>query len=102
MGANFSYNSPTHHTGRPIPSVPFPNLTGTPAINTPDLNLVTQTLNRPPSSKKAIIKNIQAQMDLMQQQLNALIQDNSLGIGNPRNNYQLLNSGVWFGLHKDL
>ena len=64
---NLSYNVPTHHTDRPIPSVPFPDLVGTPAINTPNLNTFTQTLNLPSSSKKAMIRNIQAQIELMKQ-----------------------------------
>ena len=66
-GTNLPYNAPTHHTGKPIPSIPFPDLVGTSAINTPNLNTVTQTLSLPSSSKEAMIKNIQAQMELMQQ-----------------------------------
>ena len=26
LGTNLPYNAPTHHTGRPIPSIPFPDL----------------------------------------------------------------------------
>ena len=76
-GTNLPYNDLTHHIDRPIPSVRFPDLTRTPAINTPNLNTVTQTLNLPSSSKDAMIRNILTQMELMQQQLNALIQDNN-------------------------
>ena len=76
-GTNLPYNAPTHHTDRSIPSVPFHDLTWIPAINTPNLNTVTQTLNLPLSSKEAMIRNIQTQMELMQHWLNTLIQDNN-------------------------
>lgn len=66
-GANFPYYAPIHHVSRPIPSIPFPNLLGTPITNTLDLNTVTQTLNQPPTNKEAMIQNIQTQMLLMQQ-----------------------------------
>ena len=62
---SFPYNAPIHHTNRPIPSIPFLNLTGTLAINTPDLNTITQTLNLPLSNKEAMIKNIQTEIALL-------------------------------------
>ena len=33
-----------------------------------------------------MIRNIQAQMELIQQQLNTLIQDNNSGVNDPKNN----------------
>lgn len=78
LGTNLSYYAPLHHTSRSIPSIPFPNLPGTPI--TPNLNTVTETNNQPPTNKEAMIQNLQAQMALVQQQLNVLIQDNNPGI----------------------
>ena len=66
LGTNFPYNAPIHHNGILIPSIPFPDLTRTPAINIPNLNTITQTLSLPTSNKEVMIKNIQAQMELMQ------------------------------------
>ena len=63
-----------YHPSRPLPFVPpFPKL------NTPNINSVNQTLNLTPSSKETMRKNIQMQMALMQQQLNALNQDDDSG-----------------------
>ena len=59
-----------HHPGKSLPFVlPFPEL------NTLNRNTINQTLNFTPSSKETMRRNIQIQMALMQQQLNALDQD---------------------------
>ena len=65
-GSNFPFTALTHYTDRPLPSIPFPNLIGTPTINTSNLNIVTQMLNLPLYSKEVMIRNIQTQMKLMQ------------------------------------
>ena len=59
-GTNLSYTEPIHHPGRSLPFVPFLEL------NTPNINTINQTLNLTPSSKIAMIRNIQTQMALMQ------------------------------------
>ena len=68
-GTDLPFTEPIHHPGRTLPFVSFFEL------NTPNINTVNQTLNLTPSSKEAMRQNIEMQMALMQQQLNALNQD---------------------------
>ena len=63
-----------------IPPIPFPDIQETPAVNTPNFNTVTQTLNQPALGKEALIKNISTQIALM---LSSLIKDDNLGPPNP-------------------
>ena len=55
-------------------------------MNTPNLNTVTQTPNLPPSYKEVMINNIQVHITLIQQQPNALVQNNSPERVDPENN----------------
>ena len=70
-GTDLPFTEPMHHPSRPLPFVPFPKL------NIPNINTVNQTLNLTPSRKEAMRRNIQIQMALIQQQLNALNQDDN-------------------------
>ena len=72
-GVNLPYTEPIHHSSRSLPFIPpFPEL------HTPNINTVHQTPNFTPSSKETMKKNIQMQMALMQQQLDALNQDENV------------------------
>ena len=73
-GINLPYTEPIHHSDRSLPFIPpFSEL------HTPNINTVHQTPNFTPSSKETMRKNIQMQMALMQQQLDALNQDENVG-----------------------
>ena len=64
-GVNLPHTEPIH--SRPLPFIPpFSEL------HTPNVNTVPQTPNITPSSKETMRKNIQKQIELMQQQLDAL------------------------------
>ena len=72
-GVSIPYTEPIHHSSRPPPFIPpFPDL------HTPNVNTVPQTPNFTPSSKETMRQNIRKQMALMQQQLDALDQDETI------------------------